>query len=808
MTSTITLYKDSKIIPSRNFVVEGIETYLAGLTKVSITDFQYLRNDLNLSIKINKSQIWTDSNNLYNYNYLKVSQNSINYYYFILKKTQVAESTIVLDLLMDTLNTYPWGTAFTPSNRTKVNREHKDRLLFRLETVNFRLNSAFNRLITLTSGDSFTGKLVLKVNGTTEEIDSIFTYRFIVPANYSFIFDFVNEEDQIRFYKLRDSSSVQLISFYDEDNPSGIVEGIDLYFDNQYKIDSISQKRKIDYYSEGITPLLYKTELGRLTHKENSTWNLVYHNDTDQAINCHIIPSDEGLSGKQISTGTLTYTDFEDGAYYLIAPWSISGEIQNITLTDNNSKKYKVKRKSTFDWVCKQIYRTGTTLKIRAIHYSGLTPPVVYDWITITSISFDVSALYYYKGTTPNSTTQNIPASNGSFSTTYTLVDLDSLDDVDRVDPELIKIIEIPYFPSSYTYKALDNSIEVDSTWTYSTSVYKGYRLNDLNTKFLSVIVSDIVNPLNIFGFDSVIEPDGTEARNDYFESKLYHSDYYRPVFVYDSFAFDFELEKIDVANFEPSYYFTFEFIMTSTINSKFLFRFPEYILKMSTQNFDNILSVSRNNEAPIYNSAYITYLRTAYRYDLKAIEYKGIERATNWGANLANIGLDAAITGATGGAGMIGLARSFIGYVRNVVSTASSTNLEYNSLQSKIESLKNQANSVSGSDDLDLLNAYSGNRAKLVLYKLSERDYKLMADIFYYYGYNTEEIKIPDIKTRYWFNFVSCELEFTGLDKNITEVCKENLIQRYNDGATFLHEHSGVWDFAQEKENWESSIL
>ena len=124
------------------------------------------------------------------------------------------------------------------------------------------------------------------------------------------------------------------------------------------------------------------------------------------------------------------------------------------------------------------------------------------------------------------------------------------------------------------------------------------------------------------------------------------------------------------------------------------------------------------------------------------------------------------------------------------------------------MDSLRNQANSVSGSDDLDLLENYSGNRAKLCLYEVSPRMKSLLADLFYYYGYTTDEIKIPEVNTRYWFNFLSCNLEFTGLDKNISELARDNLIQRYNAGATFLHEHNSEWDFEQIKENWETSLL
>ena len=127
-TSTIKLYKDSAITLERSFVVEDIDVYLATLTKITILDFQYLRNDLRLTIKINKDQEYTEALLKYNYNYLEVVQKGVSYYYFVMKKTQIAQSTIALELLMDTANTFKWNTDFHPTKRTRVIREHKDRI--------------------------------------------------------------------------------------------------------------------------------------------------------------------------------------------------------------------------------------------------------------------------------------------------------------------------------------------------------------------------------------------------------------------------------------------------------------------------------------------------------------------------------------------------------------------------------------------------------------------------------------------------------------------------------------------------------
>ena len=803
--SSIILYKDSKIIPSKNFIVEGIETYLAGLTKITILDYQYLRNDLNLSIKINKTQDFSESIFENNYNYLKVVQGGVNYYYFVAKKTQIAQSTIVLDLVMDTLNTYPWGTAFSVSPRTRVIREHKDRI---------KESPLFNATL---SGLSLSGSSIIIEANTPfllEDYDGN-TIEVISPTG-----DRIDPYAYINL-DIRPTNETDAQTIRNGFIPDTFIFGETRFAFNEGEIEIDSTfknyERIIDYYSEGITPVLYKQELGNLEDKENLTWNLIYRNATDDsntAIQCFAVPSDGEVKVIIPAKATLTYTDFEDGVHYLFAPWNGV----SYSLVDNNGKKYNVRPK-TYDIICKDIRRSGTTLQIRGIHYKGSVRDdgriilagayTVYSWYTITSISFELDEIYYYKNVSVPTPSQPgyMSSSNGYFSsTTSTSNSLTTLGEVDRVEPKLIKIISIPYFPSNYTYDSENFEMALDETWTYENTIYSegSLALNDLNVRFSRIVESSIDNPLNVFNLYQ-ISTSPTSLRNDLLESKLFHSDFYQPKFVYDSFGFVFELEKIDEELFNPSEKFTFEFVMTSTINSKFMFKFPEYILKLSTQDYDNILPVSRNNEAPIYNSSYITYLRTAYRYDLKFLSQN---------TNLAWLGIatgtiDSVVnSGAGKGNGAMAFYNIASGMTNAITRSIVSLNSNEWNLQSKMEGLKNQANSVSGSDDLDLLENYSGNRAKLCLYQVSPRMKNLLADLFYYFGYTTDEIKIPEVNTRYWFNFLSCNLEFTGLDKNISELARDNLVQRYNAGATFLHQHNSEWDFEQIKENWETSLL
>ena len=830
MTSTLYLYKDSKIIPSKNFVVDSLEDYLETLTKITILDFQFLRNDLNLFIKINKSQDYSGSLSTYNYNYLKVVQNGVSYYYFILKKTQVSQSTIGLELKRDTLNTYKWDSAFKVSARTQVNREHKERL--------FRYIYEFHSTRTIDSfpyghREKVSGKLLFSNGENTREIADVMIWKAIRPVlSIGIHAERLSREDSDWLFENRFSTTWNFIGVE--------IDGITYSVSDDPLANlvlKVNLLRNIDYLSEGMDIPLYKKELGLLTNKEDSTWNLVYHNDNDEAINCHCIPSETDLKAFIVSSQTLTYTDFENGVYYKISPVKLGESFvsQEITIEDNDevlsASLSGNETISGYLMTIIQILRSGTTLKIRTCRgYGGLNGANHFGclesgigaWKTITTLSYQVEDLYYRKASVVvnplggMSTDIALYDPEDSFTSTGTYQSLDSLKDVDRIDSQLIKIISIPYFPSEYTFINDNKSIAIfDSTWTYSTSLYHGYRLNNLNQKFVNTIESSVSNPLNILvARDNapLSNPDLTQGRIESNESKLFHSDFYQPKFVYDSFGFTFGLERIEILDwlFIKTSNFTFNFVMTSTINSKFLFSFPEYVLKYSSEDYDNVLTISRNNEAPIYNSAYITYLRTAYRYDLKALNNSQIQRGINFGLGTGQMSISVVEDMLTKDYGSA--ISSYLSWGKSLVSNIFSAQKERIALQSKLESLRAQANSVSGSDDLDLLDYYSQNRAKLCLYQVSDRMKKLIYDLFYYYGYSTNEIKIPEINTRKWFNFLSCDLVYTGIDNNINDSCKEDIVNRYKEGATFLHmnELSSVktWDFEQVKENWESSLF
>ena len=54
--ATLYLYYNCEIIPEKNFQVDSISDYLATLTKAVVSNFQYQKNQLTLTVKIDSSQ--------------------------------------------------------------------------------------------------------------------------------------------------------------------------------------------------------------------------------------------------------------------------------------------------------------------------------------------------------------------------------------------------------------------------------------------------------------------------------------------------------------------------------------------------------------------------------------------------------------------------------------------------------------------------------------------------------------------------------------------------------------------------------
>ena len=812
MTSTLTLYYKSLINKDKNFILDkpngqsAIETYLATLEKQVISDFQYVKHGLSVTIRINKSQDdLMMGKNARDLNYIKIQNGSENpYYYFIIKKEWKSENTIELLLNMDTLNTFQFNKDYEINKRTLVKREHKDRLkttgyiekVFEYDvdadatasptysTMIVAISEFRDYTITIMAGTTVTGLLPNFVGLQENYIDGVHVFRF-------------------RFLTTHTAGHMQI----------------------KFKFRCWAFERDIDMRSEEINSPVYKYRDEILYEKDGQSsadWFLYYKNEDNQdnsPVECYLVADEAYDIITQTADGKVDHSDLPNSGYVLFQSatglsikfggatyylrkstgWSW-GQYENYTLlalqkngTNVDVWTAKLERKDVF-FPASTIF-TGKWTKVGTYAYAEII--TTEETITAQQVtSLPTSQQFFMKSYSYTDYTINFSAP--------TTKPAQTLQDIDRTDETNIKIISLPYSPTNFEIDS-NGSYIVGDMW--KTDIDTGaVKLDNFDARFTNDIRSQAVNPIinMLLPYDGSLDLKNISRR--FKDSKLFHSDFFRPKFVYDSFSRTFPLEKIKFS-VRDSYLFPFHFTMSRNIVSKFLFSF-DYEYKVATEDFEKIVACSRNNEQVLYNSAYLNYIRTGYNYDLKSKEKQEVTGGIGIGLSVASIVGSVLLAVATENplplAGVVGGGISLVG---QITSYAKTTAQNEDNIQRKLQETQQQAVSVLNADDVDLLYEYCQNKAKLCSYKVSEQMENILDDLFYYGGYISNEQKIPNVKTRYWFNYLQASLVLEETN-NLTEEIENDIKEKFDNGVTFLHLRNGTFDLKQEKENMETSIV
>lgn len=804
MNCTLTLYKNCAILPQKLFMVDDIEEYLSTLEHITDENYQYQRLEEIKELKINANQFLQEPNAINNYNYAKVQNDGGSpIYYFVGNKVQRAKETIRLEAYIDTINTFTPGKDFQISKKTHIHRMHKDRLIGTNQT-------------TITGGSATVHTTEVyqdRYYGKTEIDLPAQRYIFRVQA------DIVTEVQHTRNLVTTIDTNRRKIIFevFDDRNEDVPIT----YFVRRYT----EVRNIIDYFNEGITPLLYKKNSKKLVDASNQNWYLLYQNrnqietSDDTIVNpvdCYIVPEIPGTI--KTSTGEIEITSAELTDNYTYFDWHLSeytsfsvmfvgyDENDNWVIHQPMQPQYEDNGILNLQVVMLQKTETAdiiaTTMTVYLNPNTGETGIYNNDRKTIRKAVFRNANIDYkaYESPIPLTASQLTPelTPNKVFSGTDVTADLIGIDSIDRTDARLIKIIELPYCPLDIQDGVVTGVFEVLQNKIHLLN-YKqkfGIRKEFDNTSIISPLL-----PYN----KSIITTALKSVDN---ENKLYHSDFYTNQFVYDAFSISFALERIDydAIKLMASDKLLVDYYVTSTINSRFAFIFPQYYTFISTSNFDNVLTVARNNELPLYNSAYINYIRTGYNYDVKNKEITKTNSTLNAigstvGA-VASIGL-AVFTKSPYSISMAATAAtSAISSIITSVNTVAASEVSF---EAKQKQYLNQTISVAGSDDVDIMEAYSGNRAYFNTYAVSDRLKEALFDLFFYAGYATDEHGVPNLNTRTRFNFISCDLIIKETN-NLPDYVILDLINKYK-SLTVIHHFEGTWDFEQEYENWESSL-
>ena len=764
--SEIVLYENCAIMPEKNFKVDDLEDYLATLTSFPYSSAQIIKHNLDLTIKITKQE-----------NNLEIKQ-------FPLLEAEI------------TLPNY---------NYCKIRNK---------ERISNAVQPPFQ-----------------------------YFYYFIVDKRWisSEAIELTLRMDTLNSLKSYVSLSEKTTILRQHKNRWKNASSPELYLP------------VVDLYSEGIEPVLFKKQEVDLYQQEDDefvegNWYLIYRSHTDDEnspidiLLCGDSDIPVDVSAVSGYTGNFNLSIDRDAGYD--PSYVIYGGDANIGC--KMTFKYWTSRKE-YDYASftitasnQCIFLTRRRIYFGTVDASGYTITHWYEYTSLANKSFEeveFEGIKCLRQDIPNSVL--IPARPTNLTTTIISSmhenskiknyvgaqgTIEPIDAVNRTDPKLLKIIKLPYRPLNFSFNASGVLTSLPAGWTYEGTLVDFphmLRYTEENTtkalshNFFLFGDDEYESPYEILEYESQSNRGKRISKSDHYETKLLHSDYLVQKFVYDSFAFNFRAELMDTDGAPQTLYTTFS--VSLTMSSKFMFQFPLTTfgsgLKLDTQDYSGMAYVVRNNELPIFNSAYLNYIRTGYNYDIKTRN-----RQLSSNIVLGSLSLIGAVASAVGGgplgtAGAIGLG---VNALSKFTSTAFSTAQADQNIAQKLKTAEMQGLSVAGSDDVDLMSIYTNdNKAKLIKYEVSDRMKKAMFDLFYYCGYIAGYQGVPNETTRKVFNFVQAEIVFNTLNYNIPAKLLEDYRSKYHDGITIIHHYTlknndnvdvRGWDFEQQYENWETS--
>ena len=578
--------------------------------------------------------------------------------------------------------------------------------------------------------------------------------------------------------------------------------------------------RVVHKYDEGFYPVQYMWRGSAVSEANQGSdsvqWNMIYRNtnlpDPDQfyqvnPVEIHLTTdSDRAVDIEAQAVDVLTPENFTgtNGYDYLLDRGDLNVgmtfTLGGTTITVTSTGDWYIFRKASDGNM--KIYRGILNMgEVTRSTLLGSGESIALANHTATTLHFQNGEIPFYPGTfdytiSLTKTTANLYGIHGSY---------------DRTDSKLIKVVKVPYSPVAVSYSG--GKFQIPSGWSFDAAAHD-LKCDDANQKFSRTITISKTNYLNAIMIAS-ISPAVNQTRNIVNESKLYHSAFYTYKFAYDSFSVTFPMENVNAATKAAfstavaSGQVTFDYVVSSTISGRFLFSWANSwgAVFDSTEDYPFLMNVARNNEEPVFTSAYINYLRTGYNYDVKAKNLSAIQSATGI-ATSAAAGLAAgALSGNPAGA-IVGAA---FGALSGALSAVYRQVSAEQSIQQKLTQTRAQSVSVAGSDDVDLMVKYAKNRLSMLEYRPSDETRQMLFNLFYYYGYACNETGTPTHHNRYYFDFLQCDAEFDDGSGNrlFSRSFIDEVKRKFSEGATFLHSpmcSAGIIETTYE--NWEADLI
>lgn len=592
--------------------------------------------------------------------------------------------------------------------------------------------------------------------------------------------------------------------------------------------------RKIDKFSEGDNVALYcKSKANIEANDPIKNWYVLYKTrnaldptDISNPVDIFIIPD----STTQAITGdgsevSYTASDLASGKYYyFLLTQNIDGVIQFGSSGYQLGTTRSVFFEGQFLWDTGALqyvyfYKSNNRIKYGFCIKKNATTYVFGDTIgDVKKVTIIEGTTVLTLGSKQNTSNQATIIANAEATTTISassvLDTISSVDLIDRTDSQNMKLILFPYCPLDYSYDSINGAYVFGDNVLISGGLIKltnftgSFKKDDNNTNIELDLSGDLI-------FNIQSQPTLSDDEEDYrnAESKLYSSEYYIVKLLYDSFSSEIKLDRLtykeNLTLYEQLTKAAIVFKASNTMSGNFGFKWE--LAKKSngtmdatyndTNDYGNLLLVTRNNELSLYNNDYVNYIRTGYNYDKKAQALGAI-------SGILSVGMQGATALATQNPfGLISAGASATQLGLNLAEQA-------NNMQSRLAQLSSQATKVNGSNDVDLMQWYCENKLQVVKYS---PDSAITLDIYkklLYNGYSHSVIEKPNVTSRVWYNYLQCTPAFSkeGLTHDQRDWLDE-LATLYEQGVTVYHSNEveqGVpsWDLTRERENWETWIL
>lgn len=788
-TCILKLYKNTKITPSRNARVDDIEVYLDSLDGTyESTKFQYQRIDLNMSIKVNMDQKEAQGN----YDYASIEQDGRLFFFFVMKGEQVSRKCVRFELSMDTINS--WWDFMYWNSKTSIQREHMDRYRKKndawiryIDPYNEGMNPAKDRRISKTNltGIGDNSYLIWISNGEiTPDKQSPTPLVPMYCKNNSFTL--ASQKQYTTTSAPLYDSSYHTKDFYITTSGIGascsVKIGSDEFILGETRSDGSVLRCFRFIYKSGeavydVQSLFYTGDVYPYSFKEASTElkNVTINTDT-----CTI----------EHDCDFLTYSPLKNSYYD--------------NLTDLNTIDQLSKRNVSIGKIPARVVAPFEELNRSSTNIAK-----------IIKLPFDVGK---------SQITRFVPGWNlATFAADVT--NGIGVTDVDA-SYSLHRYIE-RYVGSSPTVKIGEKFMMDNESKLYSSEFF-GFDVTYMNQTF-PFLLENVIDPSS-FSWNYINACVGTGLSTDV--------------------RIQFDISNSDYRwNFPNQEYFYINGLEVTQYNSSWInylrngYNYDETNRKLSNRNaivsgvinalnivplagtIQSAYSEARSNWINEYASTYTQRRRieesTASERFRAIGEWDDVKKRNQLNKQwLREFNEDARNSRAAAAARAAANATIFpsimkqggIGslVLQNGIQAINSAVSSFQSIRSNNLQMQNQLNRMQSSTPTAYPSSYDITNNKVELWITAPRDEvrETIAKVFHYTGYSHPVQAVPDFTSRYYFNFVQCDPVFDTPICTIHPEYEDDIRKRFQAGVTVYHAHDGTYDWNQENENWEVSLI